>query len=59
MDLFYENKLGDGLTIHPFSITGNNFGTSLAAIRCENLTAILDDTLSRDMLKLLLGQKSA
>ena len=59
MDLFYENKLGDGLIIHPFSITRNNFGTSLAAIRCETLTAISDDILSCDMLKLPLGQKSA
>ena len=47
-----------GLTIDPFYITRNNFGTSLAAIRCETLTVIYDDILSRDWSKLFLTQKS-
>lgn len=51
-DLFYENKWGGGLTIDPFYITRNNFGTSLATIRCETLTPVEDDILSRAMSKL-------
>ena len=58
-DLFYDNKCGGGLTIDPFYITRNTFGTSLAAIRCETLTVIQDDILSRDMSKLFLAQKSS
>ena len=52
-------EVGEGLTNDSFYITRNNFGPLLTAIRCETSTALQNDILSRDMLKLFLAQKSS